>query len=332
MSFSTEVNAGSRTALLFEGVSENMDARIRALYLRVTPLPGRALDLQAGLVPPVFGAFARQAYSDEGPFIGIPLGYQYLTTVRADAVPAGADDLLAVRGRGWYVQYPSEAFPSGPGVPLASGSRWDAGLQLRAGNGPVEAAVSLTRGTLCDPRVSDTNDGEQLAGRVVWRPDPALTFGVSGARGSYLASEVTDSLPSGLDRAYHQSAAGVDASFARGHLMLRAEAVVSWWQTPPIGPAPVLDPLRALALYVEGRYKVAPGVTVGARFDRLTFNTIRGTDTTDTWDANVTRLEAGAAWTPRRHFWLRAVYQYNWRDTDYYSRAGFLAGQLGVWF
>jgi hypothetical protein len=310
-----------------------MEARVRALYVRVTPFPGRSLDLQAGLVPPVFGAFGRNAYGDEGPFIGFPLAYQYLTTVRTDGVPAGADDLLAVRGRGWYVQYPSGAFPPGPGVPLASASRWDTGLQLRAGRGPLQAALAVTRGTLCDPRVDDDNDGGQLAGRVTWQKGAAFTLGLSGARGSYLAQEVTQALPKALDHAYDQSALGVDVAYARGHLLLRAEAVESWWETPPVGTPAITDPLRAFAVYLEGRYKVAPGITVGARVDRLTFSRIAGSYATDTWDANVTRVEGGVAWTPRRHLLLRAVYQYNWRDSTYStSREGFIAGQLGVWF
>ena len=87
-----------------------------------------------------------------------------------------------------------------------------------------------------------------------------------------------------------------------------------------------------MGAYLEGRYKVAPGWTAGARVDRLAFSTLKGSVTTDTWDANVTRVEAGVSWVPRRHVTLRAVYQYNWRDTARYSREGFVAGQLGLWF
>jgi hypothetical protein len=315
-----------------EAVGENMEARVRALYLRVTPLPGRALDLQAGLVPPVFGVFPRRAYGADSPLVGMPLAYQYLTTMRADAVPLGADDLLAVRGRGWYVPYPSGAFPPGAGVPVVSASRWDTGLQLRVGRRPVEAAFALTRGTLCDPRVEDTNDGKQLAGRVAIGPGAEWTIGVSAARGDYLAQDVTDTLPAALRRDYRQSSVGLDVEYARGHLLLRAEAVASRWEVPPIGSPAITDPLRVWGLYLEASYKVAPGWTVGARVDRLTFSEIQGSRSWDTWDANVTRLEAGASYSPRRHLALRGVYQYNWRDTDRYSREGFLAAQLGLWF
>lgn len=332
LSLSAEFRAGSRVSLLTEGVSENMEARIRALYLRVTPFESRAFDLQAGLVPPVFGSYPRRAYGDDSPLIGFPLAYQYLTTMRSDAVPAGADDLLAVRGRGWYVPYPSGSFPPGPGVPLASATRWDTGVEARVGRGPVEAALAVTRGTLCNPRVSDDNERLQLAGRVALRPSPAFTFGLSGARGGYLASSVTDSLAAGLPRSYAQSALGLDVEHARGHVLLRAELVASWWELPPVGAPAIEDPLRALGAYAEGQYKLAPGWTVGARVDRLTFSTLKGSRRTASWDANVTRVEGGVSWVPRRHVSLRAVYQFNWRDSTRYAREGFLAGQLGLWF
>jgi hypothetical protein len=332
LSVSAEARAGRRVAVLGELVSENMAARVRALYLRVTPLEGRAFDVQAGLLPPVFGTFARRAYGDDGPLIGFPLGYQYLTTMRTDGVPSGADDLLRVRGRGWLVPYPSGAYPPGPGVPLVSAGRWDTGVELRVGDRPLEAAVSLTRGSLCEPIVEETNDGKQLAARIAWRPRPDWTFGASGARGDYLRSSVVDNLPEDLRKGYHQSALGLDMEYARGHLLLRAEVIQSWWELPPVGTPAITDPLRGFAAYLEGRYKMAPGWTAGARVDRLRFSTLQGSSIQDTWDANVTRVEAGVAWSPRRQLSLRAVYQYNWRDTRLFSREGFIAGQIGVWF
>jgi hypothetical protein len=332
LTFAAEARVGKRLALLAELMSENMDARVRALYLRVTPFEGRAFDLQAGLIPPVFGAFPRRAYGDDGPLVGFPLGYQYLTTVRTDAIPVGADDLLAVRGRGWYVAYPSGTYPPGPGVPLASTSRWDTGVELRLGDRPFEAAVALTQGSLSEPRVEDTNDGKQLAGRVAWRPRLDWTIGASAARAEYLGRVVTEALPPGRQGPYRQEALGLDVEYMRGHLLVRGEAIKSWWEMPPVGVPAITDPLGLLALYLEGRYKLAPGVTAGARVDRLSFTTLKGTLTSDTWDANVTRVEAGVAWSPRRHLSLRAVYQYNWRDAGPKTREGFIAGQLGLWF
>ena len=61
--------------------------------------------MQIGRIPPTFGAFTRRAYSRDNPLIGYPLAYQYLTSLRADAVPASADELLRMRGRGWLTEF-----------------------------------------------------------------------------------------------------------------------------------------------------------------------------------------------------------------------------------
>ena len=45
---------------------------------------------------------------------------------------------------------------------------------------------------------------------------------------------------------------------------------------------------------------MAPGWTAGARVDRLRFSDLQGSSKWNTWDANVTRVEAGVAWSPRR--------------------------------
>jgi hypothetical protein len=37
--------------------------------------------------------------------IGYPLAYQYLTSLRADSLPLNANELIAMRGRGWLSSY-----------------------------------------------------------------------------------------------------------------------------------------------------------------------------------------------------------------------------------
>src|SRR5262249_3228836 len=73
---------------------------------RVRPWKRRAFDVQVGRIPPVFGAFARRSYGTDNPLIGYPLAYQYLTSIRPDAIPATADDLLFMRARGWRATFP----------------------------------------------------------------------------------------------------------------------------------------------------------------------------------------------------------------------------------
>ena len=83
-------------SVLTEIRSENGDeVTPYALYVRVRPWRDRPIDIQAGRIPPTFGAFARRNYGAGNPLIGYPLAYQYLTAVRPDALPASTDDVLA---------------------------------------------------------------------------------------------------------------------------------------------------------------------------------------------------------------------------------------------
>ncbi len=119
--------------MLFDVRSDNLEApRVYALYLRLRPWAARELDLQAGLVPPVFGAFPRRRYASDNPLPSVPLAYQYLTNLREDAVPSRSEELVAQRGRGWLVRYPVGSPEPGPGLPLVNGERWDTGVRAAA--------------------------------------------------------------------------------------------------------------------------------------------------------------------------------------------------------
>src|SRR6266498_2170949 len=93
-------------SVLGEVRTENIGPlRAYAFYVRIRPWANRAIDLQAGRVPPTFGAFARRTYASDNILIGYPLAYQYLTSLRADAVPLNANEVLVMRGRGWLSSY-----------------------------------------------------------------------------------------------------------------------------------------------------------------------------------------------------------------------------------
>src|SRR5690606_12539901 len=107
--------------LLAEVRTDNGDAlQPFALYARIRPWPDRRVDIQVGRIPPTFGAYGRGTYGTANMLIGMPLGYQYLTSLRSDALPADADDLLQMRGRGWLTSFPVGNRASGPGLPLVN--------------------------------------------------------------------------------------------------------------------------------------------------------------------------------------------------------------------
>ncbi len=331
LSLDAEVRAGPHVALVGEVRTDNLDSpRPYALYLRLRPWTNRSFDVQAGRIPPVFGAYVRRRYALDNPLPGMPLAYQYLTTLRPDALPSSADDLYVRRGSGWLVRYPIGAQTSAPGMPLVNAERWDVGVEVKIGSEPVELAVALTQGTLSHPMVEDDNDGKQVSARLCWRPLIGLALGVSGARGEYVAREATDALPPGDRGPLRQRAAGLDAEYAAGYWILRAEAVWSGWDVPPLAGT-TSRRLDALGLMLEARYKVAPGLYVAGRADHLGFSRLQ-TSGSFPWDAPVTRLEVGAGYAIVRNLLLKAALQHNTRNGGRIRGRDLLAGQVVLWF
>ena len=332
-------------AVIGEVRVENDDGlRVSALYVRLRPWGDRPVAIQAGRIPPVFGAFSRYRYGSDNPLVSLPLPYQYLSTLRSDRVPPDADALLSVRGRGWFVSYglpPSTAGADAAyydhGLPLVSTSRWDTGVQVHVNTDALEATAAVTVGSLSRPRVSDDNDGKQLVGRVVWRPTAAWAFGVSAARGEYLGREALGEpggSPSNVGP-WIQRGLGLDVAFSSGHLRVRGEAISSAWRVPVLDSPEIASPLEATSGTLEVLYRLAPAIDVAARADYLTFSDIQGTlhgGHPTTWDADVTRLEIGGSYRLTRQLRLKVVYQHNWRYADERISDGFPAAQLSFWF
>ncbi|HXW04577.1 MAG TPA: hypothetical protein VD833_05045 [Vicinamibacterales bacterium] len=320
-----------RVALVAEVRSEDFDGvRPYAAYVRVRPWASIPLDFQAGRIPPVFGAFGRRAYYADNPLIGYPLAYQYLTSLRPDAVPATLDDLLRMRGRGWQPTYPVGSQELTPGVPLVSGFRWDTGVQAHYATRRLELSGAATLGTLSDPRASDNNDGVQVSGRVAVHPVVGLTVGGSAADGAWLADDVQRLLPS-PGRRYAQTAFGLDAEYSRSYWLLRTELVWSRFDVP-FASTGVVEELDSLGVWIEGRYRVAPRVTVAARLDRLGFSTVERAAIGVSWDAPVTRVEGDVSYHLQRNLTLRLAVQHADRDGGRIRQRTYVSGQLAYWF
>jgi hypothetical protein len=304
-----------------------------ALFARVRPWSDRQVDIQAGLIPPVFGAFSARAYGNDNPLIGFPLAYQYLTSLRADAIPASADDLLIMRGRGWRVRYPVGDPLADHGLPLVDGLQYPAGVEVHAGGNRIEGSVALTTSSLARPLARDLPQGPQLSGRFVVRPVVGLVLGVSAASGAFLTSSLTDTLAAaGEPHGSSQRALGFDAEYSRGYWIVRAEGVFSNWRLPAL-QAPAIDgPLRSFGLDVEARYRLRPGLYVAARAGRIGFSELTGSLGRMPWDAPVTRIEVGGGYAIRRNLIAKAVYQYNWRDMMAVEKSGRASAQLLFWF
>jgi hypothetical protein len=332
--FTTAVTLNPHFAVLGEIRDENIDTlRAYALYLRIRPWTDRAIDVQAGRVPPTFGSFARRAYATDNPLIGYPLAYQYLTSLRPDSLPWNADELLRMRGRGWLSSFSIGNQTPENGVPLVTAFRWDTGVQVHAASNVVDGTVSVTTGTLSNPRVTDDNSAPQVAARVGAHPVPGLVLGLSAARGPFVSSTAArGAVGDGHDQSFTQTAWGADVEYSRGYYLVRAETIWSAWKLPALG-APVIDtPLTALSTYVEGRYKVRPGLFVAARVDHLGFSDIVGSAGAESWEAPVTRMEVGAGYSLQRNLLLKISVQHDTRGGGRVTHATLPALQIVYWF
>jgi hypothetical protein len=333
------VKAGPQFTLLGEVRSENIGAvRPYALYLRIRPWTTRDFDVQVGRVPPTFGAFARRTYANDNPLIGYPLAYQYNTTLRPDAIPASADELLNKRSSGWLVHYAYGSQTFEQGVPLVSAFRWDTGVQAHATVGVFNLTAAITAGTVSNPLFSDDNRGRQVALRVEARPIAGLIAGTSFARGPFVSQSAARAVVGETDDTeFTQTAWGGDVEYSRAHYLVRLETIVSRWRLPvalpPPTQLPLAMPLSAVSLSGEGRYKLRPDFYVAARYDHLGFSELAGVGGSLPWDAPVTRVELGAGYSIQRNLLLKGSIQSDDRDGGRLLRSAHLfAAQLVYWF
>ena len=187
-----EWRAASRLSAIGELRTENDDVMVAALYARWQPFTSHDLYVHAGRIPPVIGGFGRHAYGRDNIVVGQPLAYQYLTSLRPDAVPNTVEDLIRMRGRGWQPSFPVGANTIATGVPLVSASRWDTGVSGIWRRDRFEMSAALTRGSPAVPVVDDENGGLMWSGRLAARLTHGITIGVSGARGQWLTNDVLD--------------------------------------------------------------------------------------------------------------------------------------------
>ena len=326
------VRATDRISVLGEFRSENLDSpEAYALYARVRPFPGHRLDVQIGRIPPTFGLFSRQVYGRDNPLIGYPLAYQYLTSLRPDALPANVDELLRMRGRGWLSNYSIGNLTPARGVPLTSSLTWDTGVQVTSGWKAMEITASVTNGTPSHPLVADDNNGKQVAARVTGRLSPSLVLGTSFARGSFVGRGALAAAGLPDTGEYIQQAVGVDATYQAGHLVMRGEAIGTAWHLPLARSNSLLD-LQAAALSIEAKYAFLPGAYAAARAERLTFNRVTGSQRTSAWEAPVDRLEIGGGYYLQRNLIARASLQFNQRTAGRVTSARLAAAQVLFWF
>jgi hypothetical protein len=328
-----EVRASRTLQLLGEVRMDNDYLQPFALYARIRPWPDRRFDIHVGRIPTTFGAFGRGTYGSANLLIGSPLAYQYLTSLRTDALPASADELVRMRGRGWLSNFSLGNPAEDRGLPIINSFRWDTGLQVHGVNGIVEWTGAITTGSLSNPRVDDDNDGRQVAARAVLRPSAGVAVGASASRGAFLSRSLEDALTADQRLGDGvQQAVGMDIEYSIGRFLARSEVIRSRWTLPVALTSLEPEQLAATALLGEARYRLFPGVQVAARAERLSFDHMRTTSGSQRWEAPVNRFEVGTAYSITRNAIVKASWQRNTREGGRVRTATLGAAQVIYWF
>lgn len=327
-----EWRAASMLSFVGEVRTEGVDGvDVSALFLRWRPWTDHAVTVQAGRVPTLIGVFPRRAYGRDNVVIGWPLAYQYLVSLRPDALPATVDDLLRMRGRGWQPSFPIGSQALRPGVSLISASRWDTGVQISAQVRRLLLAGAVTEGPPGVPSVRDRTPGLGWSGRASFAFPAGVIVGASGGTGSWVHQQVLDQVA--LEgAAATQSVVGVDAEAGRAHWLLRTE----WFHatfTLPIAAATPLQ-LGTRAGFIEGRYRFGARWQLGGRVEQLRFARVEGSPLRGPtpWDADVDRVEAALAYRVTTTAEIKVAWQHNWRDGGRVRARGFPAIQLLYWY
>ncbi len=290
--------------------------------------------VQAGRIPPVVGVYSRHAYGRDNLVMGMPLAYQYLTSLRPDALPATLDDVLRMRARGWRPSFPIGSTEAAPGIPLVSAARWDTGVQALWRRHWFEAAGAVTRGAPAVPMVHDRSDGQQWSGRAAVHLPEGLTLGISGARGAWIDRDVLRILPPSGASERVQTLVGADLEYGRRRLLVRAEWLRSSFHLPLLAAPGADTALNAWSGFVESRYRLHPRWQVAVRAERLSFGSIvtPSSGSPLPWDAPVDRIEGVVGFRATHRLEFRAGWQQNWRSGGRVQERGFPAVQALLWF
>jgi hypothetical protein len=255
--------------------------------------------------------------------------YQHHSTLLWYKTPDSPDEAARDWRSGQYgVNY--DGYAEARGMVMVDDSFWDVGVTVAGSERPLEYAVGVIAGTPgWASTAQDENSGKTVLGRLGLAPAPWIRLGASGAYGPYMNEALSDELPTGkTGNDYHQTLAMADFELQAGHLELHAEGAHNSWQTPFVGD------LKTNGGYVEVKYSLPFGTFIAGRAEALRFGEITDSlGVKHTWDANVSRGEAGLGYRFDRHV-QASSYQHTElvypRDVDPIEKLHLLAMQISI--
>lgn len=313
-----DVFAGERVSALVELRADRgeapadrpIEARVEQAWLRVAPVSGADVSVQAGkFVSPFGGWTQRHASLAADAFIRPPLPYDYRTVICANFLPGTAAGFL-----GWK---DDPAFFRPMGAPPVWNAPYQAGVMASGAWRRLSARVAVMNSApSSEPwewnELFTGKQGPSDVANVGLRISPELSVGVSYDRGGYLIDHPGGAaIPAGHEIAdYLQELWGFEAAFARGPVELRGEVILDRWEVPNVAEDP-----RDLSYYAEGKVKLSPGLFVAGRYSGIRFNRIGdGAGPDVRWDYPVDRVQLAAGYRLSRTTEVRAEYMLNATD------------------
>jgi hypothetical protein len=273
-------------------VMDNQYVSFDYLAIRMVDLTPIGLNLQAGKFDIPFGNLGQRRFPRRNPLFGLPLMYEYSTSLPEHSTTE--EDVLAGRGKGH-------------GMRLLDGGMYNLGAMVDGSVGFLDYALALTSGTVSATSsygYANFNSDPGKIVRMAVTPETGLTIGASYAWGGYL----DDSAPvygRKVDAGdYEQKAIDLDMEFSRGHLVLDGEGVYSAWRVPLETRDAVF---KAFGYYLEGKYTIVPRLYGAFRVSGLHFGDAPLGQGEQRWDYDTTEWEGGIGFFVEKDVLLKIV-------------------------
>lgn len=289
---------------------ENFEAaqrsRVEQAFVRVVDGSG-GLGLQLGRFSSPFGSYAPRHLTVNDPFLHPPLAYDYRTVMNRWRVPGSATAFL-----GWK-DSPEDV--DRPGAPPIWDVPYQWGAMVFGRLGPVDLrAAAMNSAPSSHPNAWDLDlDQFQRPSWVFgarWKASASLDVGVSYDRGPWMAEPIAGTIlpppgsPAGTPgpgwRDFDQELISADVGFARGPVMIRAEAIRDRWEVPNVA-----DDATGLSGSLEVQSDLAAGFSVAARAGVIDFRPLDdgtgGAGEAEDWDHDVYRYEGSLGYRLTRN-------------------------------
>lgn len=276
----------------FDPSGRSLRLRLDEYALRLQPVKGDSLVVQAGKFATVFGGWVQRHDSWANPFVGAPLPYENLTGVWDAAPVRSSGQLLAWAHLGRPSTPASEYADKHLRLPIIWGSAYATGVAVTRRFEAFDAALELKNAGISSRPVSWDARRSQwrhpaVAGRVGFRPNPAWSAGISAATGPYLRASARGLLPAGKAFGdYRQETYGADGRYEWHYWQVWAEVMRARFAIPLVGSA------RTSAWYVEVRRKLSPVLALALRWNQQDFGAVPG-GSAGKWGRNCQRMDLG---------------------------------------